>query len=532
MIESLSLAALALVPFAAPSTALSPSTQVDHAQLARSFARAHRLEDLAPEAVDLGAVLERDFVRARLGAFEVIHPAEVLSATDPAEDLRDICAALVEAQRRWLAWADPGGAETLELQGDLETLRKWIVKWKPSDLAKAKAGAAGDVLALLAAPGELRDVIERLQRALVGGAGLGIERAGSEPVRLLLMPDRTSFVEFLCFAGWWRPELAGVYWVDGVEDWMHFFVDDLQVYALQFPAMGRASGDYTSGTSMNERNPTGLEQQITQLALTCLIGSYYGDRMPEAFATGVAMNLVIEQFGEVDTRIDGDLSEYQTQKREVFVPGGQSEGGRLPKNVAGSRWRADQGRFHFTRVLRQAQKAAAGERTGSKNKLARFLLKSRSEKETYVLSAPVLGAAAQDKVSPPDFVRLDHLEFLRSYKSAFLFWLRGDGAGSEKKSAEAFAQLLRRLVATDVDAGGSQPDAGADGPDGGDGGDGPDGGDGGDVGGDPGAGAAPEPVGIEVLIEEVYGLPLSNAAADDACLEGRFLKWLSHQKAS
>ena len=35
--------------------------------------------------------------------------------------------------------------------------------------------------------------------------------------------------------------------------------------ALQYVANGRAVGDYAAGTSMNERAPTGMQQQVTQL---------------------------------------------------------------------------------------------------------------------------------------------------------------------------------------------------------------------------------------------------------------------------
>ena len=59
-------------------------------------------------------------------------------------------------------------------------------------------------------------------------------------------------------------------------------------------------------------------------AMRALLDHWFGDRMSPAFNAGIASNLVIDVFGEVDTRTDGDLRARETQARSMFVPGGST----------------------------------------------------------------------------------------------------------------------------------------------------------------------------------------------------------------
>lgn len=464
--------------------ASAPRGNLSYEEIARRFLVDHGLAGARREDVSLPEILRTDFIRADVGLFELRMPALDLERRESAGAFRDICESLFSAQRIWLEWIDPTGTETAQMEKDLDTLERWAGRWKVSAFAEPDGRGVYDIHD---ASDKLRAAQQRVRAGLLAGDGLGGTLSGSKPISLVLMPTRAQFVEFLNFVGWLRPELASHYWVAGTDRWMHFFLDEMLVYALEFKASGNVGNDYTRGESMNARNPRGMVEQITHLALDALLDRQYDGALPSAFASGLSMNLVIDQFGEVDTRIDGDLSGRQTERREVFVPGGRSEGGRLPRHDADSRWRVDQGKHHFRRVLRAAQKAGASERKRSGNRVAHFLLESRSGHATHVVTAPVLGSHAADRVGPPSRLEGDYLEFLRSYKSAFLYWLREDGSGSRRDSNAAFAGLLRAMA----DASNARD--------------------------------------FEATVEEIYGSALSNSDANEDCLEGRFLKWLSRR---
>jgi hypothetical protein len=201
------------------------------------------------------------------------------------------------------------------------------------------------------------------------------------------------------------------------------------------------------------------------------------------------MNLVIDVYGVVNTRVDGDTRSKFTAARDIFVPGGQSEGGQLAKHSAETRWRENQGRDHFLPMLKRAQDEAAPLAKNEKNKLACFAVRADSGGGAHLVRAPFLGAVAADSKPPPDAYKPDWAEFLRAYKSAFIHWLQTAAAGNEKASGERFALLLRKLA-------------------------------------DPNLAS-----GFEAVFQEVYeGAPLSQAEAGKDCLEGRFLAWLSRQK--
>ena len=82
--------------------------------------------------------------------------------------------------------------------------------------------------------------------------------------------------------------------------------------------------------------PTGMQQQIAQLAGNAMIDNLFGDKIPPSLAGALSVNLVIDVYGECNTRVDGDLRARRMAAREFFVPGGASEGGVLPPNLADS----------------------------------------------------------------------------------------------------------------------------------------------------------------------------------------------------
>ena len=257
--------------------------------------------------------------------------------------------------------------------------------------------------------------------------------------------------------------------------------------ALQFSAPGRADDDYAAGVSLDYDVPNGMEQQTVQHAMNSLCDNYFGDSIPFSFAGGMAVNLVVDLYGECNTRVDGDLSERRTQAREVFVPGGASSGGILPKLSAQSRWRIDHGADHFVAPLRVSQAEGAKGKQRREGKFQHFRLESKSGGKRMSIKGPYLGAAAAQGDVPPPAFNGDYLEFLRSYRTCFVHWLRTTSQKGKRPSAPKFAQLLAELAQDDA----------AD---------------------------------IELAFARVYGVPLSSAELDVDVLEGSFLRWLQKQK--
>jgi hypothetical protein len=247
---------------------------------------------------------------------------------------------------------------------------------------------------------------------------------------------------------------------------------------------GHLPEDYSSGEALNKRDPKVMEQQLVQLSVFRVFDAFYGEKVPAALSTGMAMNLVIDQFGEVNTRVDGDLRGRTAGKREVFVAGGASTGGFLGKNSAETRWREDHGKDRFVRVLRLTQKEGGGLDKEAKNKAAVFAIRSDKGGDHHPAKAPFFGAAPAP--APPEAFHGDFAEMQRGYRCAFTFWLQNKAAGADKVSREKFAQLLEKLADPALE--------------------------------------------FEAAFAAVYdGAALSDAEAGKDSLEGKFLLWLAKQ---
>lgn len=464
-----------------------PRAGADWERIAKEFREGHGLTQPTPESVELDAVLRGHFVHSKLGLFEVWFPLTALEKR--GEDFRQCALALVEAQDKWLEWLKPLGKEPKTLREDLRGTANWVKGWKWPAIAKAKNPTGEDLVQVLGASASVVEMHTRFAQAMSGGEAMGLTREPPASARLFLLPTRKDFVELVAFAGWVWPERRGQYWVDGGLDWMQCFLGADQAIALEYAQVGRKPGDYVSGMPMAERDPTVMRQQVVQLGMNSLLSELYGERLPAAFAAGLSMNLVIDEFGEVNTRVDGDVRSRVTQKREVFVPGGQSEGGMMPKISAESRWRVDMGKDRYVHVLRLSQKEGEALDKKTKNRTACFALRTDKGENPIAVAAPFLGAAAAATPAPPAEYAGDFAELLRAYKCAFIYWLQFDSAGNRKNSREKFAQLLQKLA-------------------------------------DPNQTAEFEP-----LLSSVFDkASLSGPDVDRATLEGKFLNWLSHQK--
>ena len=276
------------------------------------------------------------------------------------------------------------------------------------------------------------------------------------------------------------PRHRGIYWQPSIVNWTHFFIDEVKVLATQFAAPGRSPGDYASGISMDARTETGLEQQVSQLALNSMFSNYYGERLPPSLAGAMAVNLVVDVYGECNTRVDGDLRERRTAAREIFVPGGNPNGGILPPNLADSRWRDGHGSDYFQSPLKRALNSKRVQGTQ-----ASFQLMDDSERKRVEVLGPFLGTGGSSMSLPEEFYG-DQLEFFRSYRSCFLNWLRTEAV--RRDPDKKFAHWLRAMVINN------------------------------------------DPERFESLFAEVYETPLSAAPPGVDSLEASFLNWLHRSK--
>jgi len=458
--------------------------------------------DANPDTFDFEEFLEQGFVRVRLGLFELYVPTVDLEQKSLAAELKSLSAAMLKAQAKWLEWLEPVAGEPEEwsedvqsaqadmeqARADLKTLGRWVKSWKTGKLAAVPGSEQRDLLIALEPQAEVVEAAERFAKYMGTGAALGLELDEGNREPLILIEDRGRYVEFVCFAGWLHPDLHHEFWDPKIITWTNFYVDEYKVLALRTAAPGATSGDYREGWSLDERADEGTAQQITQLAVNSMLDNYFGEKIPPALAGGLALNLVIDIYGECNTRVDGDLSERRKGAREMFVPGGLSQGGILPPNLADSRWRADhQGSDRFLGILRTSQKNGAKKSRKASDKHRRFRLMDFDEVERTIIEGPFLGSAAADTTAPPHAFYGDHLEFLRSYRCAFVWWLQHRVIPKDKRaSGEAFAKFLREL---------SQAD---------------------------------DAVEIERVFEESFGgVPLSSRELEKTGdLEGMFLEWL------
>lgn len=477
------IASLGLVTVGSASTTGRAPDGLPFDELARAFREDH---EIAADA-SVEDLFETSFVHARVGLFVVYSPAT--ATKDHPLALKDSLLALCDAQERWLEWMKPSIGKPRDALKDLGAVRKEIGRWKTGasqGLTKLRDHGGGELLELMGAKDSTLEASKRFATFMASGQAVGVERKAKTPARLCLLPTRKDFVEFAAFLGQSDSNLRGVFWQDAVADWTMGFADDVQLIALEYSASQRPSGVYEQGEGMNERSPTGMQEQVVQLGMNALCEQYFGPRAPKAFSQGLAMNLVIDLYQEIVTRVDGDLRANQTMAREVFIPGGASEGGFLPMLSAESRWRELQGSDHFVSVLRAAQiEGAKNAEKTSRNRVDCFALRSDNGGDIHVACAPLLGSAAADQAKPPEVFQGDWLEFLRAYKSGFMYWLQHHA--QRKKADERFAELLTTL-------------------------------------------ANPEGAGFEEAFAELYQAPLSGTEADQETLEGRFLAWLGKQK--
>lgn len=474
----------AIQPPPSPPARPARMARADFEELAQRWLAEHDLAPASPSDLDLNTLLEEEFLAFPLGLFDVRIPPEAMRDPVAGQELRDILGALLDLQEAWIAWF-PDAEATKEVRGDVKQLRGWIRAWKPMSFRDITPAKEGGVIEALAPKDSIRQAHASFAAYMLGGGPLGEREKRHEPARLVLFPGRAGFVEFTALLGWMNPRWRACFWDPGIVTWT-----DLELNGVRFLSLAYAdpdAPDYRRGIPMSARNPRAAAEHVVQVATRALLDTVLADRMEPMLAAGLANNMVIELFGEVDTRSDGDTRTRRSDARSVFIPGGNPNGGVLPPTNANSRWRDSMGKDHFVKSLRRAQKAGGKDAASRREKHLVFQLLADDGAERSVVRAPFFGPEASDASIPTKRFQGDYLEFLRAYRSGFLHWLREHGGKSRRDSPAAFGRLLRRFAV-------------------------------------PGG-----KLELTAVLQEIYEVPLSATDPNDDCLEGRFLLWLAKQ---
>lgn len=476
-----------VLPALALATLAFPAQDLPYGSWAEKALADLGVEEPTQEGFFLKDHLERQYLHSHLGLYELFLPTRAEQASPVSEvefeDYQRVALALLDSQAQWLEWLEPDSPAAKALkqaEKDHKSLRKWVDGWDYKDLRDLED--ARNLLEVFDAKKSVREASERHRELFLRGTALGMHRLVSKPEPIVLVGQRDRMMHFCALGGWLYPDQRTSFWNPGVTTWTHCYIDEVKFLSTVFN-MPKFEGDYRSSLRMDTKIANGLEQQVVQLATDAMLANYFGAQLPPSMAGGLAVNLVIDVFGECNTRVDGDLRARRTAAREVFVPGGNPHGGILPAHLADSRWRTEQGSDRFVSALKRAMQDS------TRRDPASFVLENDMGARGMAVPAPFLGSDAVSITSVGEDYYGDRLEFLRSYRVCFLGWLRDAGAGKSKRSAEAFAAFLRGM------AGGPE-------------------------------------VELSDVLQTVYEMPLSSSELGDEDLEGRFLEWLEDQRGA
>jgi hypothetical protein len=479
---SFALLAVLLAPLSAnPSDRGKHSDDELYGTLAKNWLDRNQVKDSPTSWSDL---IDERFGRIGVGLFDVRVPPATLRDAKALKDIGVALVALLDAQAGWESWVNGTAIVRPDKGHKDDPVAKWLLGLSPKLFAGKDVGGA-DLAELGEAPAAVREALTRLQTEHRQGKPFGVERELAD-VRLALFPQRAEFTEFVCVIGSLDPRLQPQAWCEGIASWLEYQGYDTHFLTLEYQASDNSAAG-TRGIGVGDRNPAALGELVTQVAIRALLARI-SESLDPALVSGMANALVIDLYGELDTRIDGDVRSRSSQGTSTFVPGGNPDGGTLPATSAENRWRGSKGRDHFVGILSQVQKQSGKKADTRPGKLTSFELVSDDGSHKSTMNAPFLGPKA---VKPPTEVFPDYLELVRCYGVAFLHWLRVAGASDAANSSARFGDFLRAV----------------------------------------GRGLKPEEV--PGVLQGIYGQPLSGASPDeifaDATLEGRFLAWLSKQ---
>lgn len=478
---------------------------IDFERLRQSFAERRCPKD---PTCTTDAVLARDYLNLRLGAFDVFWPRANLIQADDAASCAALLAGLTELQARMVGWLAPADEMATALAADLTAVRTWLGELEPADLARAAKGDTPSFSLATKAPEPVIEALGRLAEALVDRERLGIAPQYVASVGLVVVPKRIEFMEWIGHLGSLDAEWSAQHWNDGAGDWTQFWKGPTMFLALEYAPMSGFDPTFVSALPPEKLDKDGLRQHVLNQAARGLLFRWFNQPELATLERALAANLVIAVSGRIAV-LDGEGSIKTTGATSApysrFVPGGLSEGGVLPPapavggdSLVNCRWRQGAGADYFVAALREGQidgaKAVAKDRSNPlrKDNLVHFAIGSDERGAQWIAHAPFLGPHAAAQAYPePEFLN-DYREFFKSYQSAFYHWLETTAEPVDGTRGDAFATFLRLLGRTVTEA-------------------------------------QPERVEVGDALEQAYGLPLSGPDGTVDSLEWRFLAWIESQ---
>ncbi len=474
---------------------------IDWPWLAQGFVERFLPEDATGEAQSFDAALAHSFGRLDLGAIQVHCPVERLADRRWLSELQPALVGLCDFQAALARWMAPGSAAAEAAESDFAMLATWIEGWRSNDFKQLDEAPDKDLVGFLEPTPEVAAAAERQRKAFARGGELGLDLAGAPQLELVLAPARLDFMQTVAFLGRDDSEFRANNWQPGIDQWTQLWNGYGLVVAAEYAPWNGFDPKFQQKKPMSDIEPDGVAQLIVQQAALALLTIEAGTPEPVLPRRCLANALTIEARGALNV-LDGErqitTSGATTRPYERFVPGGLSEGGVLPAipaapldTIIESRWRKGHGKDYFVKPLAEGQAAGAkaakkAKAERAKDKLAHFELRGDVAGE-HVVSAPFLGAQANQKAYPPAAFLNDFREFFNSYQTAFLHWLRTASDEDPALRAERFAQYVELLT-------------------------------------EPGA---VEGDSLDQRIEDIYGLPLSAPDGETDSLEWRFLAWLA-----
>lgn len=461
---------------------MPPTPPLPFASYADDFLDRHRITE--PPAT-FEAFLAARYVLVELGIFDVRLSLIAMQDKRTARKMTDAVTTLLEIQERWIAWVGEGDVGK-QARKDLGQLAKWIKSWKPG-MFQGLTNMEGNFAALSGARSNVIKASDRLRDVMRDGRALGREEEKGKGITILFSPDREDFLGLGSFLGTLNNRYQRMLWRNSMAMWTSFKRGEVHVLALEHPSTWPGRGDVMQGIDMDSREKTGMQQHVAQHAMDYMLTRLFGRDLLLELKTGLAVNMVIDLYGENNVRAGGGTKSRKTAAYSQFVAGGNSSGGRLAARNADIHWRHEKGRDYFVAELRSAQKSGArkAQKVHGKKRDKRayfFLLPDSGAGEPMLAKAPFL-MEVSDREPIPESHSDEWLEFRRAYRSAFSHWLRTQAEG-KRKSENALRRLLR------------------------------------------GTGETP----FEKTVELIYDVPFSSADGSMESLEWRFLAWLSKRK--
>ena len=211
------------------------------------------------DACTTDAVLARDYLNVRLGAFDVFWPREDLTKPDGAATCAALLAGLVELQGRIAIWLDLQPETAAALEADLTLVRTWLGELEASDLARAAKGDSPSFAQAVKAEQPVLDALGRLAEVLVDRERLGVAPQYVSCVGLVIVPKRLEFMEWIGHLGGLDPAWAAQHWNDGADDWTQFWSGPTMFLALQYASMtGFGNGRSCVPPAMRRRSAAGF----------------------------------------------------------------------------------------------------------------------------------------------------------------------------------------------------------------------------------------------------------------------------------